>query len=175
MDGQTNGWTELHQFQKEPSYDGDLYYNYKEEITRANVKCIPKVQLGQAISVTELGKALKKMNNSKSPGVDGISVHFLKVLWGKLKFFVTNAINSCYSKGIMSTSMRQAIITCIPKGKKDRMLIKNWRPISLLTVIYKLASTVMAERLKSYLNNIVSEPQSGFIPGRCIGDSTRLI
>ena len=41
-------------------------YNYKEEITRANVKCIPKVQLGQAISVTELGKALKKMNNSKS-------------------------------------------------------------------------------------------------------------
>ena len=75
----------------------------------------------------------------------------------------------------MSTSMRQAIITCIPKGKKDRMLIKNWRPISLLTVIYKLACTVIAERLKPYLNNIVSEPQSGFIPGRCISDSTRLI
>ena len=75
----------------------------------------------------------------------------------------------------MSTSMRQAIITCIPKGKKDRKLIKNWRPISLLTVIYKLASTVIAERLKPYLNNIVSEPQSCFIHGRCIGDSTRLI
>ena len=23
-DGWTNGWTELHQFRKEPSYDGDL-------------------------------------------------------------------------------------------------------------------------------------------------------
>ena len=24
MDGQTNKWTEFHQFRKEPSYDGDL-------------------------------------------------------------------------------------------------------------------------------------------------------
>ena len=150
-------------------------HNQKEEIKRANVKCIPKVQLGQPISVTELGSALKKMKNSKSPGIDGISVDFLKVFWGKLKFFITNAINSCYSKGIMSTSMRQAIITCIPKGDKDRKFIKNWRPISLLTVIYKLASSVIAERIKPFLNAIISEPQSGFIPGRCIGDCTRLI
>ena len=150
-------------------------HNQKEEIKRANVKCIPKVQLGQPISVTELGSALKKMKNSKSPGIDGISVDFLKVFWGKLNFFITNAINSCYSKGIMSTSMRQAIITCIPKGDKDRKFIKNWLPISLLTVIYKLASSVIAERIKPFLNAIISEPQSGFIPGRCIGDCTRLI
>ena len=115
------------------------------------------------------------MKNSKSPGIDGISVDFLKVFWGKLKFLIVNAINSCYSKGIMSTSMRQAIITCIPKGNKDRKLIKNWRPISLLTVVYKLASTVIAERIKPFLNNIISESQSGFMPDRCIGDSTRLI
>ena len=150
-------------------------FNYKEEIKRANVKRIPKIQLGQEISVLELGTALKKMKNSKSPGIDGISVDFLKVFWGKLKFFIVNAINSCYSKGVMSTSMRQAIITCIPKGNKDRKLIKNWRPISLLTVIYKLASTVIADRIKPLLNNIISESQSGFIPGRSIGDCTRLI
>ena len=71
--------------------------------------------------------------------------------------------------------MRQAIITCIPKGNKDRQLIKNWRPISLLSVIYKLASATIAERLKPFLQNIISEHQSGFIPGRCIGDCTRLI
>ena len=104
------------------------------------------------------------MKNSKSPGTDGISHDFLKVFWGKLNFFIANAINSCYSKGILSTSMRQAIITCIPKGNKDRKRIKNWRPISLLSVSFKLAS--------SAINNIISEHQSGFIPGRCIGDCT---
>ena len=35
-------------------------YNYKEEIKRANLKCVEKVQLGQEVSVTELGRALKK-------------------------------------------------------------------------------------------------------------------
>ena len=103
------------------------------------------------------------MKNNKSTGIDGISADFLKC---------HNAINSCYCKGVLSTSMRQAIITCIPKGNKDRQFIKNWCPISLLSVIYKLASAVIAERLKPFLRNIISEHQSGFIPGRCIGDCT---
>ena len=42
-------------------------HNQKEEIKRANVKCIPKVQLGQPISVTELGSALKKMKIVNHP------------------------------------------------------------------------------------------------------------
>ena len=150
-------------------------YNAKEEITRAGLKMIPKTVLGHHISTKELGFVLKKMKNNKSPGIDGISADFLKIFWRKLKFFVANAINSCYCKGVLSTSMRQAIITCIPKGNKDRQLIKNWRPISLLSVIYKLASATIAERLKPFLQNIISEHQSGFIPGRCISDCTRLI
>ena len=99
-------------------------YNAKEEITRAGLNMIPKTVLGHHISAKELGFVLKKMKNNKSPGIDGISADFLKIFWRKLKFFVANAINSCYSKGVLSTSMRQAIITCIPKGNKDRQLIK---------------------------------------------------
>ena len=150
-------------------------HNVKEEIIQAKLKHIPGIVLGNKISVTEIGAVLKKMQNNKSPGIDGIPAEFLKVFWGKLKFFVTNAINNCYSKGIRSTSMRQSIITCLPKGDKDRKFVKNWRPISLLTVVYKLASGTIAERLKPILNDIISKPQSGFIPGRCIGDCTRLI
>ena len=125
-------------------------YNAKEEITRAGLKMIPKTVLGHHISAKELGFVLKKMKNNKLPGIDGISADFLKNFWRKLKFFVANAINNCYCKGVLSTSMRQAIITCIPKGNKDRQLIKNWRPISLLSVIYKLASATIAERLKPF-------------------------
>ena len=57
--------------------------------------------------------------------------------------------------------MSPDIITCIPKINKDRKLIKNWRPISLLSVIFKLASSAITERIKPFLNNI-SEHQSGF-------------
>ena len=68
------------------------------------------------------------MKNGKSPGIDGISVDFLKVFWCKIKYYILNSINSSYEKGILSTSLRQSILSCLPKGNKDRTNLKNWRP-----------------------------------------------
>ena len=67
------------------------------------------------------------------------------------------------------------MIACLPKGQKDRNLLKNWRPISLLSVVCKLASATIAERLKSTLPHIISSHQCGFLSGRSIADSTRLV
>ena len=111
------------------------------------------------------------MKSNKSPGIDGITVEFVKVFWRQLKYYIVNAINC----GCLTTSLRQCVITCLPKAKKDRSLIKNWRPISLLSVIYKLASGTIAERLKKTLNYVISDCQTGFIKGRYISESTRLI
>ena len=61
------------------------------------------------------------IKNNKSPGIDGISADFIKIFWNKLKIFITKAINSCYSKGILTLSVRQTIITSIPKGNKNRV------------------------------------------------------
>ena len=79
-------------------------------------------------------------------------------------------------KGKLSYSLRQSLITCLPKGNKDRQFLKNWRPIVLLSVIYKMASAAIAERIiKPYLENLISKNQTGFLKGRYIGESTRLI
>ena len=75
----------------------------------------------------------------------------------------------------MSPSLRRSVITCLPKGNKDRKLIQNWRPISLLCAVYKLASAVIASRLKPHLEYMISKNQSGFIKGRRIEEGTRLV
>ena len=131
-----------------------------DKISQAILLHTYKPELGDLISNQELGQVLKKMKNNKSPGIDGISADFIKVFWHELKFFITNAINRCYTKGILTVSMRQSIITCLPKGNKDRKLIKNWRPISLLTVVYKMASCSNSRKTethfeKCYLNTPV--------------------
>ena len=97
------------------------------------------------------------------------------MFWGKLKIHVLNALNTCYRKGKLTVSLRQSVITCLPKGGKDRNLIENWRPISLLCSIYKLASAVIANRLKPHLEYIISKSQSGFIKGQRIEEGTRLV
>jgi len=115
------------------------------------------------------------MKNNKTPGLDGFSSEFFKVFWGKLKFFVLRSLNYSFDKGILPLTLRQCVISCLPKGHKPREFLKNWRPISLLSVLYKIASTAIANRLKPTLNNLISRSQTGFIPGRYIGECTRLV
>ena len=74
-----------------------------------------------------------------------------------------NAINKCYSKGELSISLRKSMITYLPKDNNDCIIIKNWRPISLLCVVYKLISASITERIKPVLDNLISKNQSGFI------------
>ena len=77
--------------------------------------------------------------------------------------------------GKMSITQRRGVITSIPKPNKIRFYLKNWRPISLICVDYKIASTVIANRLKIVLPSIISESQKGFLKNRCISENTRLL
>ena len=45
----------------------------------------------------------------------------------------------------------------------------------MLCVVYKLASGAIANRIKPFLNFLINNEQTGFVPGRFIGESTRLI
>ena len=44
-----------------------------------------------------------------------------------------------------------------------------------LNVDYKIASSVIASRMKLVLPNVISESQAGFLKGRFIGETTRII
>ena len=70
----------------------------------------------------------------------------------------------------LSLNVRRGVITCLPKGDKSRFFKKNWRPISLSSVIYKMASACIANRLKTVLPDIISEKQKGFMKSRFIGE-----
>ena len=127
------------------------------------------------ITCSELANALKNMKNSKSPGMDGFTVEFFKFFWVDLGKFILRSVNYAYKNKSLSITQNQGIITCIPKPNKSRHFLKNWRPISLLNVIYKLMSSVIANRLKSVLDKLISNDQKGFISGRYIGENIRTI
>ena len=61
-----------------------------------------------------------------------------------------------FSKGIL--------VLLFKKGYAK--LLKNYRPLTLLNVDYKILMKVFAERIKPSIANIIDLEQNGFVPGR---------
>ena len=127
------------------------------------------------VTVEECEKMLKTFQNNKTPGNDGLSKEFYSFFWKEIKELLVESFNYSFHAGELSTSQKQAIITLIDKKGKDRLHIKNWRPLSLLNVDYKIVSKVIANRMQNALPTLIHFNQSGFIKNRFIGDTIRTI
>ena len=134
-----------------------------------------RMEMQNVVTMEEAGKVLNNMKNDKSPGSDGFSVNFFKFFWKDLGVYLVRSINYGLKAGKLSTTQTQGLITCIPKGQKSKKYLKNWRPITLLNVTYKIASSCIGNRIRKVLPTIISCDQSGFMSDRFVGDNIRLM
>ena len=122
------------------------------------------------IDVQQLTNALEKRLKPKSaPGIDGLTIAWIKVFWPSLKLIVTNAINECKSKKSLSGTFRSALFKLLRKGQKDPTNPGNFRPISLLSAFYKLASCVITDRMKTAIEHVIGISQKAYITTNNIG------
>ena len=127
------------------------------------------------VTNAECYKALKELKWNKSPGNDGFTAEFYCTFWPVLGDLLVNALNETFERGLLSNSQRQGVITLIEKDGKDNLQVKNYRPITLLNVDYKILSKVLAKRVKEILGEIIHFDQIGYIKNRNIGEAVRLI
>ena len=127
------------------------------------------------ITETEALNALKDFSANKTPGTDGLSVEFLKYFWPELKNSIVDTFNHAFHNGSLSISQSRGIITLISKKNKDKTILENLRPSSLLNVDYKILTKVLAKRLEKVLPNLINADQTGYVKGRYIAENIRLI
>ena len=94
------------------------------------------------------------MAKRKTPGVDGLPAEFYQRFWPALGADLVDVFNYCNSHGRLSFSQRSGLITLLYK-RGDRMDMKNWRPITLLCVDYKIAAKAIANRLLQVLPSVI--------------------
>ncbi len=118
------------------------------------------------LSIDELDTSAMQENNSAA-GMDGINNAFIKKYWTLLHKPLHKYSDCCHAKGRLTENFRTASIKLIPK-KGDTSNIKNWRPISLLSCLYKVISRALNNRLKKARSYIFSRAQKGFTNDRQI-------
>ncbi|XP_048630790.1 uncharacterized protein LOC125604440 [Brassica napus] len=126
--------------------------------------------LTRPVTEKEIKDAVFAMNPEKTPGPDGMTAAFYRQHWEVIKPGVLSYINLFFEQSYLDPRINETHICLIPKIENP-ITIKDYRPISLANVAYKIISKILAERLKPWLHNIITENQSAFIPGRLITDN----
>lgn len=147
--------------------------NQKELLNKINRKLSDDMKMSceQDMDLKQLTTALQQLSLKKSPGFDGLTVEFYRKFWNVLGPLLVEIVSEIQKAQIMPNSMRRGIITLIYKKKGDKKLLKNWRPITLLNVDYKIISKTLASRLKLVLDKVISKEQTCSVPGRDISDT----
>ena len=110
------------------------------------------------------------MPHGKTPGSDGLPMEFYKVFWQSLGADLVRVLNAAFEAGQLSTSQRRGLIIVLYK-KNDPLDTKNWRPISLLNVDYKIATRTISGRLLGVMPSIVGPDQTCGVRGRTISEN----
>ena len=118
---------------------------------------------------------LKEFKNNKTPGTDGFSAEFYKFSWSDLDTEIIASFDYAFQKVSLSTGQKRGVISLIPKKNRDRTLLQNLRPISLINVDYKILTKSIARRQEKILPKIINSDQTGYIKGRLSGENVRLI
>ena len=160
-----------HEEQKTNSIEeflGDLK-NCNEVLSR-KLTADEKSNLEKDVTEEELLEVLKSTEKGKTPGQDGIEKIFLTRFWDKMGRIITDSINIFISRKELNAFLDRGIIKVIKKAGTSGEEFKNWRPITLLSQIYKIFSGTVALRLKPLLGKLISGCQKAYTNAANIGE-----
>ena len=150
------------------SYYQELFTTANSTPSNATLDLVPNVITSEMNSMLtadflecEVELALKQMAPLKAPRPDDMPSLFYQHFWQVVHHDVIGSVLSWLNTSILPHPINHTFLTLIPKTKNPEY-VYEYRPISLCDVLYKICSKVLANRLKSFLPNIITEHQSAF-------------
>lgn len=125
------------------------------------------------ITDDEIEVAVRNLPMGKAPGFDGLGASFYRNFWSIIKTEVCSAIKYCFISAFFPDSWKNTIICLTPKVEGPAT-VKDYRPISLCSFLYKICAKMLANRMARMLPSIIGWEQGAFIRGRSISDNILL-
>ena len=120
---------------------------------------------------TTIARLLRQLDPSKATGPDGVPARVLKICAAELASPLSRLFSACFRKGVQPSLWKTANVVPIHK-KQTRSTLRNYRPVSLLSVISKVMEKVINTTLMNHLEkqSLLSPHQFGFRPGLSAAD-----
>ena len=113
----------------------------------------------------DLQSTLMRMSGTKACGLDGWRVLELKALPLPLLQILAEALQRVENEGVWPAALTRASICLIPKGSSDAAPAPQMRPITIMSIIYRMWASTRLRQLKVWQEAWCSPSQHGFRVG----------
>ena len=113
----------------------------------------------------EIRGALWTLKPFKAPGPDGMHAGFFRRFWPIVGRSVIREVQKIFANRKVPEFLNCTHIALIPKNQGPETL-GSYKPISLCNTVYKVVTKIIVNRLRPYLDKLISHFQSAFVLGR---------
>ena len=110
----------------------------------------------------EVEDVIGDLKKGKAPGLDQIHPEEIMLLDVHSREFILRLMNKCFLTREIPDSWRAARVASLYKKKGEDSDPKNYRPISLLSVLYKIYTRLLHKRISKTVDGRLRETQNGF-------------
>ena len=140
--------------------DNDTDLDINNDLDNENVDEI----INGPITIDEIEKAIKRLENNKAASDDDIINEYIKHSSHKMILLYVKLFNAIFNSGQLPEAWLKGNILPIYKNKGSSADPKNYRPITIVSCLGKLFTSVLNERLQMFSErfSLICENQAGF-------------
>lgn len=144
--------------------------NVRKDLTSLKSSCVQESEFSRPFNDEEITTALKQMKIGKAPGFDGIHSEFLVHSGQYVKTWLAAFFTDILQTGNIPHDMKSAKIIALLKPGRPNDQPKSYRPIALLSMLYKLLERLLYNRISHTILQYIPVEQAGFRPNRSCVD-----
>jgi hypothetical protein len=115
-------------------------------------------------------KALKHSAPGKAPGMDGLPIDIYRKCANVFAPLLASLYTAIGAAGEVPLGFLAGVVVTLHKTG-ERTNPNNYRPITLLNGDYRVLAKILSHRFKQVQGRLVEPEQTGFLPGRLIGEN----
>ncbi len=164
---------EVQEFFEDAMQEKMVQFTWRGEVDKIKEQVTPEEdqKIVAEITLEELKLVMEKMKKNKAPGPDGIPLEAYLVLPDQQLQVIVEVYNQWIGGKCIPAKHKHGITLLFYKHKGEKTDLKNYRPITLTNMVYRIYTTIIQKRMEPVMQKVIPQSQQGFLKRRTIANN----